>query len=150
LNRQVSGQPFDYTASCAVYSAAVIALYASSTLYNSFFALRRTKFTFQVFDGSAIYPLIAGSYTTFLVIGLHHKPHLPGRLLLLMWGCALSGILVEGYNFRTWEYKGKFSLAMYLGMGWMCMSCLPDLLEVLPMGAVGLLVAGGVAYTGGV
>jgi hemolysin III len=149
LNRQVSGQPFHYTASCAVYSASVISLYASSTLYHSFFALRRTKFVFQVFDRCAIYLLIAGSYTPFLVIGLHHKPYLSARLLLFIWGCALSGILVEAF-FRTWEYKGTFSLAMYLGMGWTCISCLPDLLEVLPMGAVGLLVAGGVAYTGGV
>jgi hemolysin III len=149
LNRQVSGQPFHYTASCAVYSASVITLYASSTLYHSFFALRRTKFVFQVFDRCAIYLLIAGSYTPFLVIGLHRKPYLSARLLLFIWGCALSGIVVEGF-FRTWEYKAKFSLAMYLGMGWTCISCLPDLLEVLPMSAVGLLVAGGVAYTGGV
>ncbi|KAL3826249.1 hypothetical protein ACHAXA_006277 [Cyclostephanos tholiformis] len=149
LNKQILGQPSHYTVSCVVYSASVITLYTSSTLYHSFFALRRTKFIFKVFDRCAIYLLIAGSYTPFLMIGLHHKPRLSARLLLFIWGCAISGILVEAF-FLTWEHKSKFSLAMYLGMGWTCMSCLPDLLEVLPMNAVGLLVAGGVAYTGGV
>jgi hemolysin III len=149
LNKQILGQPSHYTISCAIYSASVITLYMSSTLYHSFFALRRTKFIFKVFDRCAIYLLIAGSYTPFLMIGLHHKPRLSAKLLLFIWGCAISGILVEAF-FLTWEHKSKFSLAMYLGMGWTCMSCLPDLLEVLPMNAVGLLVAGGVAYTGGV
>jgi hemolysin III len=149
LNKQILGQPSHYTFSCAIYSASVITLYTSSTLYHSFFALRKTKFIFKVFDRCAIYLLIAGSYTPFLMIGLHHKPRLSAKLLLFIWGCAISGILVEAF-FLTWEHKSKFSLAMYLGMGWTCVSCLPDLLEILPMNAVGLLVAGGVAYTGGV
>jgi hemolysin III len=149
LNKQVIGQPLHYTLSCAVYSASVITLYTSSTLYHSFFALRRTKFIFKVFDSCAIYLLIAGSYTPFLMIGLHHKPSLSARLLLFIWGCAISGILVAAF-FPTWKHKSKFSLAMYLGMGWTCMVCVPDLLEVLPMNAVSLLVAGGVSYTGGV
>ena len=149
LNRQIVGQPFYYVFSCAVYSASVITLYASSTLYHSFFALRKTKAIFGVFDKCAIYLLIAGSYTPFLMIGLHHKQSISIRLLLFIWTCAISGILVEMF-YRTWKHKQLFSLAMYLGMGWSCVSCMPDIVEVLPTNALVLLVAGGVSYTGGV
>lgn len=149
LNRQIVGQPWHYVVSCAIYSASVITLYTSSTLYHSFFALRKTKFIFGVFDKCAIYLLIAGSYTPFLMIGLHHKQSVSTRLLLFIWGCAISGILVEMF-YRSWKYKSKFSLAMYLGMGWCCLTCMPDIVEVLPPSALVLLVAGGVSYTGGV
>lgn len=149
LNNQISGCPSHYTLSCAIYSASVIVLYTSSTLYHSFFALKKTKFIFQVFDKCAIYILIAGSYTPFLMIALHHEPLWSLHLLLFIWACAISGILVEALAMQ-WEHKKKFSLAMYLGMGWSCMTCMPDLVEVLPMSALMLVVAGGVSYTGGV
>ncbi|KAL7430422.1 hypothetical protein ACHAXH_002773 [Discostella pseudostelligera] len=149
LNRRISGMPTHYTMSCAIYSASVIVLYTSSTLFHSFFALRQTKFIFCVFDRCAIYLLIAGSYTPFLMISLHHKRIWSLHLLLFIWACAISGILVEAC-FLNWKHKSIFSLAMYLGMGWSCMVCLPDLVEVLPHNALVLLVAGGLAYTGGV
>mmetsp|Transcript_8828 Transcript_8828/g.15347 ORF Transcript_8828/g.15347 Transcript_8828/m.15347 type:complete len:90 (-) Transcript_8828:264-533(-) len=49
-----------------------------------------------------------------------------------------------------WKHKPKFSLAMYLGMGWSCLICMNDLVSSLPMEALYYLVAGGVAYTSGV
>lgn len=178
LRRQVDGLPPHYATSCAIYSASIIVLYASSTLFHSFFALRGTKIIFQVFDRCAIYLLIAGSYTPFLMIALHHEPRWSFNLLVFIWTCAVSGILVEAFC-RTWEHKSKFSLAMYLGMGWSCLVCsefgrcrfflvrciaigvsshlfpralsaVPDLVEVVPKEALALMVAGGLAYTGGV
>ena len=149
LSKQVSGRPSHYIISCAIYSASLIVLYTSSTLYHSFFALTKTKHIFKVFDRCAIYLLIAGSYTPFLMIALHHEPMWSLHLLLFIWACAISGVLVEALA-SQWKHKSKFSLTMYLGMGWSCMACLPDLLEVLPRSAVALMVAGGVAYTGGV
>jgi hemolysin III len=149
LNKQIVGQPWYYIVSCAIYSTSVITLYMSSTLYHSFFALRRVKFIFGVFDKCAIYLLIAGSYTPFLMIGLHHKQSISMKLLLFIWGCAISGIYVEMF-YHSWKYKSNFSLAMYLGMGWCCLTCMPDIVEVLPRNALVLLVAGGVSYTGGV
>mmetsp|Transcript_2943 Transcript_2943/g.6371 ORF Transcript_2943/g.6371 Transcript_2943/m.6371 type:complete len:638 (+) Transcript_2943:112-2025(+) len=149
LNHQISGQPSHYTISCAIYSASLIVLYTSSTLYHSFFALRKTAYIFKVFDRCAIYLLIAGSYTPFLMIALHHEPLWSLHLLLFIWACAISGILVEAFALG-WKHKSKFSLAMYLGMGWCCVMCLEDLQEVLPVNASVLMIAGGVAYTGGV
>lgn len=50
--------------------------------------------------------------------------------------------------FVTWKHRSKFSLAMYLGMWWSCLVCLPYLVELLPCMALGLTVAGCVPYTG--
>lgn len=149
LTKQVKNLPSYYIISCAIYSASVILLYTSSTLYHSFFALKKTKFIFKVFDRCAIYLLIAGSYTPFLMIALHHEPKWSLHLLLFIWACAISGILVEAF-FMTWKHKSKFSLSMYLGMGWSTLACVTDMMEVLPNNALALIFAGGVAYTAGV
>ena len=58
---------------CSVYSASLLLLYLSSTLYHSFFALKNTKAIFSVFDHCAIYILIAGSYTPFLGVTFPDK-----------------------------------------------------------------------------
>jgi len=149
LSRRVQGKPSHYVSSCAVYSASLVVLYLSSTLFHSFFALQRTRYIFQVFDMCAIYILIAGSYTPFLMILLHHKPLQSGILLAFIWICCLGGIGVEALA-PLWEFKPKFSLSMYLGMGWSCFACMKDLVASLPQGALFCLVAGGVAYTSGV
>jgi len=148
LTKRVQNSPPHYSISCSFYSASLIALYASSTLYHSFFALKHTKFIFKAFDRCAIFTLIAGSYTPFLTIALHHEPLWSMHLLGFIWMCAICGIVVEA-TMMHWKHKSKFSLAMYLGMGWSCVVCLPDLVEVIPWEALGLLIAGGVAYTAG-
>ena len=75
---------------------------------------RRTRYIFQVFDMCAIYILIAGSYTPFLSIALHHEAIWSNMLLASIWVCSLSGIGVEA-TLPLWKHKPKFSLAMYLG-----------------------------------
>ncbi|KAL7526954.1 hypothetical protein ACHAXR_002733 [Thalassiosira sp. AJA248-18] len=149
LSQRVRGKPSHYVVSCAVYSVSLIVLYLSSTLFHSMFALARTRYVFQVFDMCAIYILIAGSYTPFLSIALHHKPMWSGSMLSFIWICGLSGIGVEAL-LPVWKHKPKFSLAMYLGMGWSCLMCMADLVAILPTRALYCLVAGGVAYTSGV
>ena len=149
LTKRVQGLPSHYVISCAIYSSSLIVLYTSSTLYHSFFALRTMHFIFKVFDRCAIYILIAGSYSPFLMIALHDNEVWSWHLLLFIWACALGGMVVEA-TMVNWRHKPKFSLSMYLGMGWCCLVCLPDLMAVLPSRASALLVIGGVAYTGGV
>ncbi|KAL7528974.1 hypothetical protein ACHAWF_002791, partial [Thalassiosira exigua] len=149
LSREVRGKPRHYVLSCAIFSASLVVLYLSSTLYHSFFALQRTRYVFQVFDMSAIYVLIAGSYTPFLSVALRHEARRSNALLAFIWTCGLSGIGVEALM-PLWKHKPKFSLAMYLGMGWSCLICMGDLVAALPRNALCFLVAGGVAYTSGV
>jgi hemolysin III len=148
LTKRAQGLPSHYVISCAVYSTALIVLYTISTLYHSFFALPTVKFIFKVIDRCAIYVLIAGSYSPFLMIALQHNEVWSMHLLLFIWACAFGGMFVEATMWH-WKHKPKFSLSLYLFMGWSCLICFPDLVSVLPSNALGLLVAGGVAYTAG-
>lgn len=118
-------------------------------LVSFLFALMVTRYVFEVLDKCAIYILIAGSYTPYLQICLHDKPKWSIYLLAFIWLCAIAGVSVEAC-FPAWKYKPTFSLSMYLGMGWACVVCLPDLIEVVPQVTLHLLILGGVAYTGGV
>jgi len=149
LMRRVEGYPMRHVVSCAVYSTSLLVLYTSSTLYHSFFTLQHTKYIFEVLDKCAIYILIAGSYTPFLRIVLFHEPVWSIGLLIFIWSCCLFGILVEAF-LPDWQYKGRFSLMMYLGMGWTALVCLPEIATLLPDSCIHLMVLGGVGYTAGV
>jgi len=111
--------------------------------------MQNTKYIFEVLDKCAIYILIAGSYTPFLQIVLSHEPTYSIGLLAFIWVCCLLGIGVEAFC-PSWKGKGKFSLAMYLGMGWSAAVCLPEVARVVPEGAMQLMILGGVGYTAGV
>lgn len=149
MTNRVAHKSLTHNVSCAIYSLSLLTLYVSSTLYHSFFTLINTRYVFEIFDKCAIYILIAGSYTPLLSISLGHKIIWSRYLLAFIWFCGLTGISVEAFYSR-WRYKRYFSLSMYLAMGWCCLVCLPDLLKVLPHGAVNCIVMGGVAYTSGV
>eukprot|EP00956_Cyclotella_meneghiniana_P004583 scaffold5639_cov70-Cyclotella_meneghiniana.AAC.5 len=149
LTKRVQGLSSNYKISCAIYSTALIVLYTTSTLYHSFFALRNVHSIFSIVDKCAIYFLLAGSYSPFLMIALQDNPVWSTHLLWFIWACALRGMFVEATMSSSWRHKAKFSLCMYVGMGWCCLVCLPDLVAVLPSKASVLLVSGGVAYTGG-
>ncbi len=107
-----------------------------------------TDFSFYQ-DHCAIYILITGSYTPFLRIALRGFPTESFCILVFQWTCCICGILVEAF-YNTWEHKPKFTLAMYLGMGWTAILCLPQFMEVLPKEAIQLILMGGVGYTSGV
>ncbi|KAL3785920.1 hypothetical protein HJC23_008115 [Cyclotella cryptica] len=141
LSNAAKGKPRHFMLSCAIYSTSLIVLYLSSTLFHSFFLLQRTRYIFQVFDMCSIYILIAGSYTPFLSIAIQHQ-----MLLAFIWLCGISGIGVEAF-FPLWKWKPKFSLAMYLGMGWSCMVCMKELVAALSSRCLYLLIAGGIFYT---
>jgi len=149
LMYRVREKSFTHIFSCSIYSASLLVLYTSSTLYHSFFSLLNIRYLFEIFDHCAIYILIAGSYTPYLSIALHHKPIWSVYLLTFIWLCCVMGNVVEGF-FAKWKLKSIFSLTMYLAMGWCCVICIPDLLQVLPQGALNYLIMGGVAYTSGV
>jgi hemolysin III len=149
LSDKVKDKPPMHVFSCMVYSASLIVLYTASTLYHSFFTMKHTKYIFEVIDKCAIYILIAGSYTPFLHIVLRDYPMWSIGLLIFIWTACFCGVSVEAMC-PTWKHKGKFSLSMYLSMGWCCLICMSDLLRILPRGAVHLIILGGVGYTSGV
>ncbi|MDQ7041640.1 MAG: hemolysin III family protein [Rhodothermus sp.] len=129
---------------CFIFGGSLIVLYLASTLYHSI-QWPTWKRRLQVVDHVAIYLLIAGTYTPFLVA---YVPS-PWRPLLLgvIWTVALSGMVFELL------FTGRFprlSTALYVATGWLAVLMLPVLWQHLPAGALVLIVAGGLLYTAGV
>ncbi len=127
-----------------IYGFSLIVLYLSSTFYHSFRSPRLKKI-FRVFDHSAIYVLIAGTYTPFLLIILRNT--LGWTLFAILWGLALGGIVFKLFFIQKFRI---LSTVIYLFMGWLGVVAFKQLLASLPTTAIGLLVAGGLSYTVGV
>jgi len=149
LSRHVKEMSTRHVISCAIYSASLLILYTSSTLFHSFFALQHTRYVFEVLDKCAIYILIAGSYTPFITITMINHFKLMVAMLIFIWSGCFLGIHVE-YAHPTWPKKQIFSLSMYLGMGWVAAFAPRDVVAVVPKGAVYLILLGGIGYTAGV
>jgi hemolysin III len=128
----------------AVFAATMILLYLSSTIYHAL-PNGRTKQLFQLFDHSAIYLLIAGTYTPFTFGVL--RGALGWTLFGIIWGLAIGGILIKSLS----QIRGdKISTFIYLAMGWLVLIAIKPLWEGLSTAGLAWLVAGGVAYSVGV
>ena len=126
-----------------VFGASLILLYLTSTLYHSL-ARNRAKRVFRILDHSAIYILIAGTYTPFLFGVL--RGAWGWSLFAVVWGIAVLGVVVTavlGVRFP------RASVAVYILMGWMIVVAAKPLITHLPPAGLAWLAAGGLAYTGG-
>lgn len=119
-------------------------LYLASTIYHAL-PENRAKRLFNVLDHSAIYLLIAGTYTPF-ALGALRGPW-GWTLFGLVWGLALLGV---GLKASKRLNRPAISTGLYLAMGWLVIIAVKPLLERVPEGGLWWLVAGGLAYTGGV
>ena len=131
--------------SFSIYGATLILLYAASTLYH---AVRSPplKRVFEMVDQSAIYLLIAGTYTPFTLVTL--RSPFGWSLFGVIWGLALAGIAVT-LLFPA-EKLQVFSSLSYLVMGWLIVAGAGPLMKNLPAGGPFWLAAGGVLYSAGV
>ncbi len=129
---------------CTVYGASLVFLYASSTLYHSARS-SRLKRILKVVDHSAIYLLIAGTYTPFTLVLL--RGGWGWTLFGVVWGLSLLGILFKAFFV---DHLQILSTAAYVAMGWLAVIALKPLLAHVPMGGVLWLLAGGLLYTAGV
>ena len=129
---------------CSIYGATLICLYTASTLYHAVIS-PRVKRALRIFDHSAIYLLIAGTYTPFLLVSL--RGPWGWSLFGVIWGLALAGVL-----FKFWfvERFAILSTAVYIAMGWLVVIAAKPVITHLRLTAIIWLLAGGLAYTGGV
>ena len=127
----------------AIFGASLVLLYSASTLYHSFRneALKRLL---RKFDHAAIFLLIAGTYTPFLLVSLRGP-----------WGWSLLGVIwalaVAGVTMKFW-FTGRFgvlSTLLYLAMGWLMVIAIRPMLHAVPPNGLWLLLAGGLCYTVG-
>ena len=133
-----------HIASCGVYGASLVALYLASTLYHGARA-PRAKQLFQALDHCGIYLLIAGTYTPFTLVTL--RGPWGWTLFGLVWGLALAGIL---FRVLCGERHRPLAVASYVLLGWLCVVAVKPILELVPLGALAWIAAGGLAYTAGV
>ncbi|MET3066170.1 PAQR family membrane homeostasis protein TrhA [Atlantibacter hermannii] len=130
--------------SYSLYGGSMILLFLASTLYHAI-PHANAKRWLKKFDHCAIYLLIAGTYTPFLLVGLDSP--LARTLMIVIWGLALLGILFK----LTIAHRFKvLSLMTYLAMGWLSLIVIYELTEKLALGGVTLLAAGGIVYSLGV
>jgi hemolysin III len=139
----LEGDPWRVTG-VAVFGTALVLLYASSTLYHAI-PHPKAKRVLRVCDHCAIYCLIAGTYTPFLLVNL--RGTLGYVLLAVLWSLAIGGCIFKLFFIGRLEW---FSTAAYVGMGWIAVVGLERIVSLLPGGALVLLVLGGLSYTGGV
>jgi len=130
--------------SAIVFGISLILLYAASTLYHALPA-SRAKRVFRIIDHSAIYVLIAGTYTPFL-LGPLRGPW-GWSLFGAVWTLAAAGIVMKATLGIRWE---RLSTIVYLLMGWIGVVAVKPLLERVSPPGVLWLFAGGLAYTAGV
>lgn len=126
-----------------VYGISMLLLYTASTLYHAIPGERAKRF-FKICDHSAIYLLIAGTYTPFLVLNLQGK--MAWIAVTIIWSIALAGIIFK--LFFTGRFKGLSTL-LYIGMGWMVVFLAEPLSAAMNPEAMHWLVIGGVTYTAG-
>ncbi len=130
--------------SYSLYGGSMILLFLASTLYHAIPGAR-AKFWLKKLDHCAIYLLIAGTYTPFLLVGLDSP--LAHVLMIVIWSLALAGIIFKlafAHRFKA------LSLITYLLMGWLSLIVIYQLAMKLDTGGVWLLAAGGLIYTLGV
>ncbi|MGZ5685954.1 MAG: PAQR family membrane homeostasis protein TrhA [Usitatibacter sp.] len=129
--------------SFSVYGATLCLLYLASTIYHS--TRGRAKAVFRKLDHSAIYLLIAGTYTPFALVTL--RGAWGWSLFGGVWGLAVVGIVQE-----LWLARGArlVSLVIYLLMGWMALAAFSPLLDALSWSGLSWVALGGLVYTAGI
>jgi hemolysin III len=130
--------------SFAVYGAMLCALYIISTLYHCV-RTPRIKAILQKCDHSAIYLLIAGSYTPYTLVTL--RGPWGWSLFGVSWGLAVLGITQE---LTLGRRTRSVSMVLYVLMGWLALVAIHPLVRALPPAGTAWLVAGGVVYTAGI
>ena len=128
----------------SIFAATMAVLYFTSTLYHAL-PKSRAKRVFRVIDHGAIFLLIAGTYTPF-TLGILRGAW-GWALFGTVWGLALAGIIFKIVGGLKYPIT---STVIYVAMGWLVVAAIQPLWERMPHAGLWWLVAGGVAYTGGV
>jgi len=127
-----------------IFTGTMLLLYLGSMLYHAW-PRTRAKFFLQTLDHSAIFLLIAGTYTPFALGPLRDAGGL--TMLGIVWTLALFGVFMKATR-GTLRHR-KLAMTLYLGTGWLGLIFIRPLALAIPWSAVLWLIAGGIAYTAG-
>jgi hemolysin III len=128
--------------SMAIYGLSLVTLFSASAIYHLSNSSEAVLGRLRKFDHSAIYVLIAGTYTPICIN--FFSGFLRWGFLSLIWGIALAGVIVKLFviNAPRWVTAG-----VYLVMGWMAVFVIKPMLRTMPAGALWWMLAGGLVYS---
>jgi hemolysin III len=130
--------------SFTIFGVSMVLLYTSSTLYHSFSA-EKLKNLFARFDHAAIFMLIAGTYTPFLLTTI--RGPLGWTFFGIIWAVAITGIVIRSIHLHKYR---RLMVAIYLVMGWMFVFIINSMIRNLSSLSLLFLLLGGLSYTVGV
>ena len=130
----------------SIYGASAVMLYLASTLYHSI-RVEGAKRILRVLDHSSIYLYIAGCYTPVALLGMEGGWRI--GVLIAVWLIAIGGVTFKILTYQKFEKYKKFSLMIYLAMGWLAVVTIKPLLATLPVAFLYYLLAGGLVYSAG-
>jgi hemolysin III len=133
-----------HVVSFSIYGVSLLLLYSISTLYHGIRYPVVKKFL-RFLDHSAIFILIAGSYTPFVLVSL--RGGWGWSIFGIVWTCAIIGIILKSILMDRFK---KLSIAVYVVMGWLCLIALKEIIGHVPPISIVLLLLGGLFYTSGV
>jgi hemolysin III len=128
----------------SIFAGSTVVLYLASTLYHAL-SNNRAKRVFRIIDHSAIFLLIAGTYTPFALGAL--RGSVGWTLLGVVWGLAAVGITLKSVAGIRYPW---LSTTLYLAMGWLALIAIRPLWAHVPIAGWLWLIAGGLAYTAGI
>jgi hemolysin III len=128
--------------SLSIYGISLILLFMASAIYHMVKAKPKVIERLQKLDHSAIYVLIAGTYTPFCI--LMFQGFWKWGLLALIWSLAVIGVALEVILIKAPRW---LRVSVYIMMGWIVIAAIGEMLKVMPVGALVWLLAGGVIYT---
>jgi hemolysin III len=132
------------TVGVSVFAASMITLYLASTLYHAL-THEGAKRVFRMMDHSAIFLLIAGTYTPF-TLGVLRGPW-GWTLFGIIWTLAALGLTMKIFLRARYVW---LSVILYLVMGWLVVIAAPTVIQRMPLSGLAWIAAGGIAYTTGV
>ena len=125
-----------HVVSFSIFGSTLILLYLASSLYHAI-PLPRAKRVLKTLDHSAIFLLIAGTYTPFMLVSMRGTTG--WAVFAVVWILAVAGVVLKCccvYRFK------RLSLTIYLGMGWLCVLVMRDMYAALPGTSLTLLALG--------
>jgi hemolysin III len=125
-----------------VYGLSLTAMFSASAAYHMVQARERGILILRKLDHSAIYLLIAGTYTPFCLLAF--SGFWQWGMLAIIWTLAGAGIVLKLFLIHAPRW---LNAGIYLVMGWLCLAAVGEMLAVLPGWVLGWLAAGGVIYS---
>lgn len=139
----IKGDPWAIV-SCAIFGFTMFTLYFGSTMCHATIG-KKSECFFEVWDSVAIYALIAGTYTPFLLVNL--RGWIGWTVFGILWAIVIFGSVMK---MRSPKQQPKWMVVLYLIMGWTLLFILPAMLRNIPERGLWFILAGGLSYTIGV